>query len=1414
LARSLGMDPDRLSAEQIDREMRANDMRAIRIEALVDDIGSTDAIDSFHRLAGSRDRLAQTVGEDDTQRLTPERVADAVTDSSTRGVLRRQQIDALTDYYNAVRQENSSSAMRARDRLVRALGAEPERVYPRRPRGGLRTWPDPTGLDGRNLTALVRERIDDPATREAVADFARALGDADPFTDGLRWNPAVDPRVVDGEVPLRDPNVMAHLGRIVGDDNRLLAADPGDPDTVPAEPDRDWARLLGLDLTDATPRQFIRAYEAYRDGRIDKFERLSADQLAKVHATMRGEVGRRAADLRALAELRDRYERTLDDLPENRHRNIERLQREWGDAVRRRELAAAELDRYAAEFGLRGDELRSDTLKHGTALEDLIRRIPDPNADTEIRPGLDREIFRFHERREGLSRTVRDYHLIEARADELRARLEAARERDAMLTEQEREDAAARTEHPGHTEPGTAAEPEAAEPGGAEPGGVAESHTARREASAQPHAAESETAVEPDSRAGDHTAAHHDPRGPETGDSSDSRRSPVPSASDGDAGGEPPGSGVPPDVPPHDWSNRGGAADDWHRTGPDDLHRPTGRELRKALRQLSDATARRDRAWNAMVGRARELGVDPARIRRDLLREAIIREIHSGEATFDRRRDLHGLLNEFDQGTVDLIVNARARRLGVALPTDHQVADALRDRLAQPGQRGHELATELAERRTVSRYRLERIAEELGIDPAGRTRRQLQDELRAAARDYPDRIGVDRRRSAVELVDRFRVAAATRSMRHDAAQQQAEHEVMRQRAGDQRKGPRIPGVSYRRFRLGTADRALVEGAAGERGRWVGVGSGDAPESRMPEQERRIHLGEGYDSVYYRVRLDADGHVWVGEYEPPHTTPIEPEPAQAAPRRPGDWEPIGAEREYRPGRNAPRWKARNLQQEVAELSKMADDNLASLNEAFQQIESLPKERTAYHVEPEPHGRLGRGRMTSRELEQAVRRLIADRRAQADEFWNRDGIDQRDLGAFLAEREAVEAWAGDTEEAGSALLGLLRVYEDAYLSQVDRAKMNLAVLAAHDIRSEFAGDGIGPDGLPATGPDEVAHRIPGDGQVPDRLVVVAPTANPDHVLAPAVRDELTGTDGEFIFQRVRVDDTGTVWIADMREPDLQLGSGGHPVELEATPAETAPEYPADPDARVGGEHDVTVADPGEFAQHQLDRLLAERERVVVQRHLWFEKARDYRRRWFSDISIDVLDSEGASDRAGRLAETLRQLQNETGFSVEREFGMDAPALTTHEQYGERELEQRHHQVRTLARALEHYLHHGTELGDIDRAIRRLEDQGAVYDPMRVVRFDDEARRLEAGYRDAVREAKPLRATLHELTDRLTGDREHPPSADDLRRLAAATEVVERADHEIDLFNDRRVARRSAGGWNDAVAEHWRAEVGARP
>ncbi|MBO0854443.1 MAG: hypothetical protein J2P18_11815, partial [Nocardia sp.] len=40
LARSLGMDPDRLSAEQIDREMRANDMRAIRIEALVDDIGS------------------------------------------------------------------------------------------------------------------------------------------------------------------------------------------------------------------------------------------------------------------------------------------------------------------------------------------------------------------------------------------------------------------------------------------------------------------------------------------------------------------------------------------------------------------------------------------------------------------------------------------------------------------------------------------------------------------------------------------------------------------------------------------------------------------------------------------------------------------------------------------------------------------------------------------------------------------------------------------------------------------------------------------------------------------------------------------------------------------------------------------------------------------------------------------------------------------------------------------------------------------------------------------------------------------------------------------------------------------------------------------------------------------------------
>ncbi|WP_227984303.1 hypothetical protein [Nocardia spumae] len=1500
LARELGLDPGQITPDLIARELRANDLRALQIEALLDHARTSDAIESFHDLANARDRLAQTTGVDDARHATPEQVGERIADPRTRGALRKQQVEMLVTYYDKLsgylkgRGEDRGRLVGARDDLVRALGGDPSDVHPSKYSKELEHTPDPLGIDPGALASLIHDRAGNRGLRDAVTDFVRALSDTDPFTNGLRFDPATDPRVFEGDVPMHDPEALQHLRAVVGDGRRLFDAPDPDEQVPPgSRPNRDWARLLGHDLTAATPEQYVRAYEAYRDGKIEKHERLDATQRDEVHRRLREEVRRRAVDLRALSELNDRYHRAVADLPQNRRAAIDRLSRDWASAWTGRERAREYITEHAHELRISAEELLSDELKDSSALDDLFDDLGARTLRGENRADFGRRFEEFTAQHEALLAATRRFHDNDVRVADLDTELRAAVERDVELSRDDGDDgddgegtAAAPPQGPPKRPPrapGGAAEPPKPDAGGSDGAGAKPDGGERGEAgpddtggppadpagSGAPPRAETPAEWGLRMRAENASwsarmAARHairmrelademvarDPDGPDGSMAWDARmaadraewearfaaqradwlwdlvgddRGPAGAApvkpgagepnrdagsgtetpervagaegsagkSEGDdpgadsvggddgSGGSPakPGgdSGRPGDsgteagAEPAADGNDGGAPArrTWHQDGPQQEHRPVTRALRKALRDLADAGADRVRAWTRVTARAHALGLRPDLIRREMLREAIARAAAATDAAPAARAALHDLLADLDNGAARLELDHRAERLGVSLPSDHQVADAVRDRLAPPAQRRAELSIELDDRRTVDRPRLERLAREFGVDPEGLSRPELQRAVRDAVNNHREPIPERQRRATVQLVDRYRAAAANESTRRAAAQHAAERELMQLRAGFDDRGPRISGVSYRRLRFDAPGRLRADGAVGERGRWVGVGAHGDPEIRMPARERVRHATEGFDAVYFGVELDHHGRIWVSEHHPDVAEAPAARPVPA--RRPGDWV-AGDEREHEPATRALRRQLRDLGEEIGRRDEQVEKNVAKIVQLAEHL-----------------GIDDAWRMRPRELAGAVRDLIVARRARADELWNRADIPRADLKTFFEDRRAEEARAEEAEALGKALLGLLRVHDQTLVASRDRVAADAALLAARDALAGHEGRPLGSDGRPADPKAAVARLIPGRDGAPDRLVVVAPGANPDRVLDPAVRHALLGADGEFVFRRAHVDVDGRVRLVDMHEPPAELDHAAHRrPEIEAPRPAPDPARPA-PD---------TAPPPVSNPQAALDAKVRERAHVAADLEFWRTKV-DHRAEPFGDPDLS----------RNHWSETLRQLRGDNTRYISDSAGLDGLDLARRERLLPEQEHEQTELVDKLAAALDRFFHFEDRLDAIDREIHELERQGARHDASLAEEVRDELGRVADEHRAAVQRVKPLRRGRDELSRLLDDPARRTPEK--LRRLADAEDAVLRAEHEIDRFNDERVAL--TGAWPDAVADHWHAMTG---
>ncbi|MFC9474166.1 hypothetical protein ACFTS5_18465 [Nocardia sp. NPDC056952] len=294
VAQRLGIDdPSNLSGEQLDallaEQERANQVRARQVEGLVDYARSADAIDNFNALHNARSALALRFGVT-PEALSPEAIARGLADPATRVELHRQRSANLTDYAKLLRALDPAAVDAARDALAPHLGL---------PRGALPL--DAAALAEALSNRAARGEIDD--LLGPLADYVRALAKVDPYADNLVYNPDTDPRAIGDDPPVHLRDALDFLREVGADDLGNRSPLPAAPEDAVPGPSRDHARLLGVDLTDADDKRVAQVYEWFRDGRIDKHERLTLEQLARVHEEIRDEIRQRAADIARLREL-------------------------------------------------------------------------------------------------------------------------------------------------------------------------------------------------------------------------------------------------------------------------------------------------------------------------------------------------------------------------------------------------------------------------------------------------------------------------------------------------------------------------------------------------------------------------------------------------------------------------------------------------------------------------------------------------------------------------------------------------------------------------------------------------------------------------------------------------------------------------------------------------------------------------------------------------------------------------------------------------------------------------------------------------------------------------------------------------------------------------------------------------------
>ncbi|MEU4319040.1 hypothetical protein AB0F85_16210 [Nocardia fluminea] len=294
VAQRLGIDdPSNLPGEQLDtllaEQERANQVRARQVEGLVDYARSADAIDNFNALHNARSALALRFGVT-PEALSPEVIARGLADPTTRVELHRQRSANLTDYAKLLRGLDPAAVDAARDALAPHLGL---------PRGALPL--DAAALAEALSNRVARGEIDDLVG--PLADYVRALAKIDPYAEDLVYDPDTDPRAIGEDPPVHVRDALDFLREVGADDLGNRSPLPAAPEDAVPGPSRDHARLLGVDLTDADDKRVAQVYEWFRDGRIDKHERLTLEQLAQVHEEIRNEIRQRAADIARLREL-------------------------------------------------------------------------------------------------------------------------------------------------------------------------------------------------------------------------------------------------------------------------------------------------------------------------------------------------------------------------------------------------------------------------------------------------------------------------------------------------------------------------------------------------------------------------------------------------------------------------------------------------------------------------------------------------------------------------------------------------------------------------------------------------------------------------------------------------------------------------------------------------------------------------------------------------------------------------------------------------------------------------------------------------------------------------------------------------------------------------------------------------------
>src|SRR5690606_13241576 len=251
-----------------------NVLRATQVEGLLDATRSADAIDHYNALDKVLGHLANRL-QIDRATLSPELVAQIIADPATPDSRRLQQLEDLAEYAESLRKLDKAAVNAAVLRLAQRLGVTPEELYGASFTPDMRHLvpdPDTLGPEGMRsaINAMVFSLADQPAVVDALTDFVRALGEVDPFTTDLQRDPSADPRVGGDELPVHDPSALGFLLDILGDTGLFAPLGDGPaPEVSTRRPSRDYLRILGVDITDASDDAWDEAYTKFRDGRMD-----------------------------------------------------------------------------------------------------------------------------------------------------------------------------------------------------------------------------------------------------------------------------------------------------------------------------------------------------------------------------------------------------------------------------------------------------------------------------------------------------------------------------------------------------------------------------------------------------------------------------------------------------------------------------------------------------------------------------------------------------------------------------------------------------------------------------------------------------------------------------------------------------------------------------------------------------------------------------------------------------------------------------------------------------------------------------------------------------------------------------------------------------------------------------------------